>query len=237
VLNNNKKSQNSQLQLKLRKPVMKELHKENLIGRLGVGHPAPVRFFHWGFALSLTGIILSGLILHQPLPFLALPYGKVFVVHVSFGWLASAFFIFRLVDMLLRKDKTLLLSWQDIKNLPKLFAYYLFLRPSLPPYGQYDPGQKLIFGSWFLLFPFLVFISLASYWAGEHLDWVLKFLGGIQVLRMIKFTGAIYFISTILLHIYLSLTEDLSRLQSMVTGYEQKPPEKNPQTTAKSGRS
>lgn len=234
---NNKKSQGSQPKLKLRKPVLNELEKEKLTQKVVESHPAPVRFFHWGFALSLTGIILSGLILHQPLPFLALPYGKVFVVHVSFGWTASAFFVFRLADMILRKDKTIIPSWQDIKNLPKLFAYYIYLRPSLPPHGQYNPGQKVIFGSWFLLFPFLVFISLASYWAGERLDWVIKFLGGIQVLRMIKFAGTIYFASTILLHIYLSVTEDLSKLQAMVTGYEQKAPEKSLETAVKPSRS
>lgn len=223
---NNKKNQGYQPRLKLRKSLRKELAKEHLTAHLNVGFPAPVRFFHWGFTLSLTGILLSGLILHQPLPFLALSYGKVFVVHVTFGWLASAIFVFRIVDMFIRKDKTLLPSWQDIKDLPKLFAYYFYLRPSLPPHGQYNPGQKMIFSSWFLLFPFLVFISLASYWGGERLDWVIKLFGGIQVLRITKFIGTIYFISTIFLHTYLSFTEDLSKLQSMVTGYEQKAPKK-----------
>ncbi|AGA68121.1 Ni,Fe-hydrogenase I cytochrome b subunit [Desulfitobacterium dichloroeliminans LMG P-21439] len=219
---NNKKHHASQPQL--RTPVLKELRKGKLIDALIMGFPVTVRIFHWGFAFSLTGIILTGLILHQPLPFLALPYGKVFVVHVSFGWLASAFFVFRLVDMVLRKDKTLLLSWQDIKTIPSVFAYYFYLRQSLPPHGQYNPGQKMIFSSWFLLFPFLVFISLASYWAGERLDWVIKLLGGLQVLRMVKYTGAVYLTSTILLHVYLSVTQDLCNLQSMVTGYEQKKP-------------
>ncbi|MGE4273933.1 MAG: cytochrome b/b6 domain-containing protein [Desulfitobacterium sp.] len=221
---NKEKHQVCQPQPQLRKPVLKELQKGKLLDVLALGFPVPVRVFHWGFALSLTGILLTGLILHQPLPFLALPYGKVFVVHVSFGWLASAFFGFRLVDMILRKDKTLIPSWQDFKSFPSLLAYYFYLRPSLPPQGQYNPGQKIIFSSWFLLFPFLVFISLASYWADERLDWVIQFLGGLQILRMIKYTGAIYFTATILLHRYLSTTSDLSRLQSMVTGYEQKKP-------------
>lgn len=222
----NKKRQDCQPQLKLRRPVLKELNKDHLSNHIKLRQPAPVRFFHWGFAFSLIVIIVTGLILHQPLLFLALPYNKAFVMHVSFGWLASAFFIYRLVDMLMRKDKTLLLSWQDIKNLPRVFAYYFYLRSDLPPYGRYNSGQKIIFTSWFLTFPFLVFISLASYWAGEHLDWVIKLLGGIQVLRIIKYFGAIYFASTILLHIYLGLTENLSKLQAMVTGYEQKNSEK-----------
>lgn len=234
---NSKNNQGCRQQFKLRKPVLKELEKDHLTAQLSKGHPAPVRFFHWVFAFCLTGIILTGLILHQPLPFLALPYSKVFVAHVTFGWLASAIFVFRVADMFLRKDKTLLLSRQDLKNLPKLFAYYFYLRPNLANHDKYNSGQKLVFGSWFLLFPFLVFISLASYWAGERLDWVIKLLGGIQILRMIKYIGAIYFVSTILLHIYLSITENLSRLQSMVTGYEQKSPRKAPETGVKPNRS
>jgi len=49
-------------------------------------------------------------------------------------------------------------------------------------------------------------------------------VGGLQVIRWIKFTISIYLLATIPVHIYLSLTEDISRLQAMVTGYERKPP-------------
>ncbi|NMA70036.1 MAG: cytochrome b/b6 domain-containing protein [Desulfitobacterium sp.] len=204
----------------MRKTLQKELTRAKI--NLSKGFPLPVRIFHWGFAFTLTGIILTGFILHKPLPFLALTYSKIFIYHVIFGWLATAFFIFRLVDMLIRKDKTLLPSLGELKNLPKLLAYYLFLRPYKPPSGQYNIGQKLIFISWLILFPFLVLLSLGSYFAGQHLDWVVKFIGGLQYLRMTKYLGAVYFVATILLHIYLSLTEDLASLQSMVTGYEQK---------------
>ncbi len=206
----------------MRKVLEKELKIAKLIPKIKKGYPLPVRIFHWGFAISLTGIILTGLILHRPLPFLALPYSKVFIFHVTFGWLASAFFSLRLADMLIRRDKTLFPSLADLKSLPGLIAYYLFLRPHKPPSGQYNIGQKLMFISWFLLFPFLVVLSLASYFAGQHLDWVVKLIGGFQYLRLTKFLGSVYFTATILLHIYLSVTEDLSRLQSMVTGYEQK---------------
>jgi len=222
--------------LKLRKPVLKELKYENLLGHLTESAPPQVRFFHWGFALSLTGIILTGFVLHKPLPFLAVPYSKVYVFHVSFGWLATAFFVFRLADMLLRGDKTLIMTWQDFKQLPKIFAYYFYLRPNLPPHGKYNSGQKLIFATWFLLFPFLVFISLSSYWMGERLDWVIKLIGGLQYLRMIKYISAIYFTATILLHIYLNLTENLSRLQSMITGYEHEPPKKKSKSAIKPTR-
>lgn len=205
----------------MRKTLQKELAREK-VTNLVEGFPLPVRIFHWGFAFALTGILLTGFILHKPLPFLALPYSKVVVYHAISGWLATAFFLFRLVDILIRKDKTLLPSLKEFKDIPKLLAYYLFLRPYKPPSGQYNIDQKLIFLSWLILFPFLVLLSLGSYFSGGPFDWVIKFIGGFQYLRMTKYLGAVYFTATILLHIYLSFTEDLSRLQSMVTGYEQK---------------
>jgi Ni/Fe-hydrogenase 1 B-type cytochrome subunit len=208
----------------LRKPLAKEFQKAQLTQKVVVTQPAAVRIFHWGFTFSLTALILTGLELHKPLSFLAFQYGKVFIAHSVFGWLAISFFTLRLVDMLIRKDTSLIPTLKDLKSFPRLLAYYLFLRSTPPPSGKYNSGQKLIFSSWILLFAFIAFISMASYWAGEHLDWVPKLLGGFQVLRWIKFISLIYFSATIPLHIYLSLTEDVSRLQSMLSGYEQKSP-------------
>lgn len=211
-----------QCQPQLRRPVAKQLQKAKLTQKVVLTQPAAVRIFHWGFAFSLTGLILTGVELHKPLSFLALPFSKVFVAHSVFAWLGLSFFTLRLVDMLLRKDTSFLPTWKDIKSFPRLLAYYFFLRSTPPPAGKYNSGQKLIFSSWLVLFAFVAFISMSSYWAGERLDWVPRLLGGFQVLRWIKFISLIYFSSTILLHIYLSFTEDLSRLQAMLSGYEQK---------------
>ena len=208
----------------LRKPVAKQLKKAKLDQNVVLTQPAAVRIFHWGFAFSLTGLILTGLELHKPLSFIAVQFSKVFIAHSIFAWLALSFFALRLVDMLLRRDTSVLPTWKDLLSFPRLLAYYLFLRSTPPPGGKYNSGQKFIYFSWILLFAFIAFISMASYWAGEHLDWVPRLLGGFQVLRWIKFISLVYFSATIPLHIYLSLTEDLSRLQSMVSGYEQKNP-------------
>lgn len=208
----------------LRKPVAKQLKKAKLDQNVVLTQPAAVRIFHWGFAFSLTGLILTGLELHKPLSFIAVQFSKVFIAHSIFAWLALSFFALRLVDMLLRRDTSVFPTWKDLKSFPRLLAYYLFLRSTPPPGEKYNSGQKFIYSSWILLFAFIAFISMASYWAGEHLDWVPRLLGGFQVLRWIKFMSLVYFSATIPLHIYLSLTEDLSRLQSMVSGYEQKNP-------------
>ncbi len=202
-------------QVKLRKPVMKQLVQFQ---------PIWVRVCHWGFAFSLTVVLLTGLELHQPASFLALRFSLVLKAHVVSNWLALGFLTIRLADALIRRDASLIPRIHDLKGFPKLMAYYFFLRSSPPPSRKYNSGQLVVYSSWILLFLAASFLGLASYWQGEHLIWLWRMVGGFQILRWIKFSITIYFLATIPLHIYLSLTEDISRLQAMVTGYERKPP-------------
>lgn len=212
--------------IKINKPALKQFKQADL-NELVLSKPIWVRIFHWGFAVSLIGILLSGLELHKPANFLLLNYGKVLIVHVASGWFALGFMTLRITDALIRRDNSLLPKIYDLKGLPKLLPYYFFLRSAPPPSRKYNSGQLLIFSSWFLLFLLASLLGLASYWQGKHLIWVWHMVGGFQILRWIKFTITIYFLATIPIHIYLSLTEDISRLQAMITGYERKRPPKN----------
>lgn len=211
--------------IKLRKPVLKQLKRASVKGEMVLSQPIWVRIFHWGFAVSLIGILLSGLELHKPPNFLILNYGKVLIAHVVFSWFAMGFVALRITDALIRRDNSLIPKIHDLKRFPKLLAHYFYLRFSPPPTRKYNSGQMLIYSSWILLFLAASLLGLASYWQGKHLIWVWHMVGGFQVLRWIKFAITIYFLATIPVHIYLSLTEDISRLQAMVTGYERKPPD------------
>ncbi|MDR3600430.1 MAG: cytochrome b/b6 domain-containing protein [Desulfosporosinus sp.] len=186
--------------------------------------PILVRVFHWGFALSLTVILLTGLELHHPANFLALNFGKVLMAHIVFSWFGLGFVAIRIADAIVRRDDSLIPKIDDLKTFPKLIAYYIFLRSSPPPSRKYNSGQVFIYFSWILLFLVASLLGLTSYWQGKHLIGVWRLVGGFQVLRWIKFTISIYFLATIPLHLYLLLTEDLSHLQAMITGYERKPP-------------
>jgi thiosulfate reductase cytochrome b subunit len=211
---------------KLRKPVLKQLKKGNVKGQFIQFQPIWVRVFHWGFALSLTVVLLSGLELHKPASFLALNYSKVLIAHLVFCWSAMGFVAIRIADAIIRRDHSLIPSIQGLNHFPKILAYYFFLRSSPPPSKKYNSLQQLIYFSWLLLFLVASLLGLASYWQGKHLIWVWWLVGGFQVIRWIKYSISIYFLATILVHIYLSLTEDISRLQAMITGYERNPPVK-----------
>jgi len=213
--------------VKLRKPLVKQLKKGNVKGTIVQSQPIWVRIFHWGFAISLTVVILSGLQLHKPASFLALNFSKVLTAHLVFSWFSMGFLAIRITDALIRRDDSLIPKIQDLKHFPQLMAYYFFLRSSPPPARKYNSGQLLIYFSWFFLFVLASLLGLSSYWQGEHLIWVWRLVGGFQMIRWTKFIITIYFLATIPVHIYLSLTEDISRLQAMVTGYERKPSPNN----------
>ncbi|GAB6172048.1 cytochrome b/b6 domain-containing protein [Paradesulfitobacterium aromaticivorans] len=205
-----------------RKQVFKELRKSQIADQVIPFQPLTVRIFHWGFALGLVMIILTGFELHSPFTFLAFNYGRVFEVHMTFAWLSLAFAALRLVDAIVRKDASLVPKLSDFKGFLGVLAYYFFLRDSLPPGGKYNSGQKIIFFSWFVVFAVASLLGIASYFMDEHLVWVWRLLGGWQAVRWVKYATAIYFSATILVHVYLSFTEDLSRLQAMITGYERR---------------
>lgn len=210
--------------VKLRKSILKQLIKANVKGEFLQFQPIWVRIYHWGFALSLTGVLLTGLQLHKPASFLALNFSRVLVAHIVFSWLSLGFLAIRVTDALIRRDNSLIPKFNELRHFPQLMAYYFFLRSSPPPSRKYNSGQLLIYISWFLLFIAASLLGLASYWQGKHLLWVWRLVGGFQILRWIKFSITIYFLATIPVHIYLSLTEDFSRLQAMITGFERKPP-------------
>jgi thiosulfate reductase cytochrome b subunit len=213
--------------VKLRKPVFTQLKVGNVKGKIIPFHPIWVRVFHWGFALSLTVILLTGLELHKPASFLVLNYGEVLTAHIAFAWFALGFVAIRIADALIRRDHSLIPNLQDLKYFPKLMAYYFFLRSDPPPCRKYNSGQILIYSSWVLFFLVASLLGLASYWQGQHLLGIWRLVGGFQVLRWIKFMICIYFLATIPIHLYLLLTENLSHLQAMITGYERKPPPNN----------
>jgi len=207
----------------MRKAVAKKLYSPKGGDYYTLTQPFTVRLFHWGFALSMTIVVFTGLVLHYPFPFLALNFGKVFVVHLSAGFTALGFLLLRLADMALRRDTSILPHLTDLKSFPKLMAYYLFIKPSPPPSGKYNSAQKLLFTSWITVALIAIFFGIMSYWI-ENFPWVLRLTGGAQGIKLIKFGAAAYFAVTVPVHLYLVFTQDPSRLQAIVTGYERLKP-------------
>ena len=209
---------------KIRSRVSAELQSSKQSGGVVLIQPAPVRIFHWGFAFSMIVLLLTGFELHRPFSFIVVSFSQMFIYHVTAAWLCWGFLTYRIADMIIRKDNSWIVNRRDIKCLPKLASYYLFLRNSPPPHGKYHSAQKMELHVWLFVFSVASVLGFATYLSGEHFQWLLRITNGWQMVREIKFVSAIFFTATISHHIYLSVFINFSHLQAMISGYERKEP-------------
>jgi len=192
--------------------------------------PLPVRIFHWILVVSLSAAIISGLEISFAYPLTDMRIIRL--IHVSSGLIALSVVIYRLGYALISGDyKNFSINMEDIRTLPDLVRYYLFLKSDTPPLRtKYNIGQKMVFLSWLFAIIFLAFAGimlLNSFFIAKGTGFAF-ICGRIlpQHLRMCKYYLTIYMVITIMLHIYLALTSDIAKAQAMFTGWVRKKPKK-----------
>jgi len=113
---------------------------------------------------------------------------------------------------------------KDFKTFPELAKYYLFLRQNPPPLRtKYNIEQKITILSWLIgifyqTFAGIMLLNPAFVSKSTVLSIMSKLILP-QQLRTTKYFISIYFIMTIMLHIYLAHTEDIAKSQSILTGW------------------
>lgn len=178
------------------------------------------RLFHWLFAFSIIMLLITGLS-----TFWFISIGEVtgirVMVHRSVGFFASGLFCgwvyYHLVTQLYRD---VWFRTCEIPGFKGLLKYYFFIQTKLPPYGKYNPGQKLVYTGWFFGFILQFVTGIILFTAG--MGNILPFPVLMQKMRFYHFAGALWFLGTIPLHIYLAVTEDPGKLQAMLTGWVRK---------------
>ncbi|NLO20652.1 MAG: Ni/Fe-hydrogenase, b-type cytochrome subunit [Syntrophomonadaceae bacterium] len=179
-----------------------------------------LRFFHWINMVSITLLIFSGLCIHAPDSI------KLFgnmdntrMLHFAMGYVLLFGVIGRVYYAIVAKDaKNVLFNpIPDIKNLPSMMKYYMFLSDSHPDYGKYNPGQKMMYTGW-LLMAILMLISGFILYAPNSFMGLAGILGGLLAVRLIHYIITWLFILSILAHVYLDLSEGIPVLLSMFTG-------------------
>ena len=177
--------------------------------------------FHWIFALAVLLLLTSGYYLSFPKVETDWPMGKVRLVHFVAASLFISSLLFRVYYILIKRSwANFLVGRKDLKTLVLLLKYYLFLseepRSLLP---KYDVGQKIFYLSWALGGGFQLLTGLIMINPGKF---SLLFNGGwdLQTFRTFHFLVFIWFLISVPVHIYLSLTEDPSQARSILTGRE-----------------
>lgn len=184
--------------------------------------PLAVRIFHWLFVAAIALKIITGLFISfgftiQPL---MLDFRTVRLIHITTGMAAVYLLVFRVYYAFFTRDyKNFSFSTKDVTSFIELIKYYLFIRKKPPLFNnKYNTGQKLVYLSWLLLVIYLTITGFILLYK-EPLSPLARVLGGYQFIRLSKLIGTVYFAASVMVHIYLVLTEDPARLQSMFFGW------------------
>ncbi len=182
-------------------------------------HPLPIRIFHWVMFLAVIVLTFTGLYMDTPWNWLYLPLEVVRKTHTLF----SAVIIVNLTAhvyyyLYTNKISEILILPQDWVNVPSFIRYYFFITEGHPNFGRYNPGQKLIFTMWFLAVAVAI-ITGGILLLPDYSQWLQWKLGGLNVIRILHFGVAVFFLMSIPLHLYLVFTESPANLQAMFTGY------------------
>ena len=186
-------------------------------------YPLPIRIFHWVLVVSLSLTIISSIMISFTYPLL--PMRTVRLIHISMGFIVLAIVLYRLGYGSVSGDyKNFSIKLKDFKTFPELVKYYLFLRDSPPPLRtKYNIGQKFTMFSWLIGIFYQSFAGImllnTSFISKGPIFFPLSRLILPQQIRVTKYYLNIYFIITIMLHIYLAHTEDIAKTQSMFTGW------------------
>lgn len=181
--------------------------------------PRFIRILHWLLAGSFVILTVTGLYIHNPI--ISAPYlnmTSAILLQQTVGFIAAGLVTLRLYYGFTTGDyKNLLFRLSDFKQFVGLMKFYLFIERQEPPHEKYNAGQKLIFTLWFFVFIFQFYSGMLLYFPGFTTQYT--FLGLLQNLRFYHYLGALWFLATLPVHVYLVLTGDPGRLQAIFTGW------------------
>jgi len=200
------------------------------------------RIDHWVRVLALVVLVFTGFYIHWPFLPGGEPGGFAVMAWMRFAHFTAAYiFILGLVVRLyLAFNSRFDADWRDfgvlrnLRNIPDILLYYLFLKDTHKEYRRYNPMQALTYLFWIFLVIFLALTGFAIYRgrvfgiipAPDSFYWVNMLLGGEQNTRIWHFLAMWVFIITIAIHVYMAtMTTWIRRdhtVRSMLSGYKLK---------------
>jgi Ni/Fe-hydrogenase 1 B-type cytochrome subunit len=201
------------------------------------------RMVHWVVALAVAVLTLTGFYIHWPFIEGGAPGGVDVMAWMRFIHFTGAYAL--ILGLIVRvylafasrfdadwRDFSL---WHNLRNVPDIVAYYLFLKRSHREYRRYNPLQALTYLFWLLLILFLSLTGFALYRGGifgilsapNSLRWVNDLLGGESYTRIWHYLAMWVFLITVAVHVYMAaMTSWANRdhtFRSIFTGYKVKP--------------
>ena len=193
------------------------------------------RMNHWIRAISIFTLIFTGYYIYWP--FLSPEEDSQLMNLMRFFHFISMYIIILSFIAQLYFDRDIweyMPTWNKIKTIPDMLAYYLFLKDTHEEYGKFNPLQALTYFFWGLLLIIETLTGFAIYsgnifgiWDSRTaFGWVNNILGGMPITRLVHFAIMWIFIITVPVHVYMvilkNLTDRDSTFWSIFTGYKLK---------------
>lgn len=203
------------------------------------------RIDHWVRVLAMAVLTFTGFYIHWPFLAAGEPGGVGIMAWMRFAHFISAYVLILglIVRIYLAFNSTFDADWRDfgiqknIKNIPDVLLYYLFIKDTHKKYRRYNPMQALTYLFWIFLILFMALTGFALYHgkvfglfpAQDYFGWVSRLLGGESYTRIWHFLGMWIFIVTTAIHVYMAaMYAGVHRdhtFRSMFSGYKLKAPE------------
>ena len=195
---------------------------------------------HWVRVASIVVLTFTGIYIHTP--FIAGgPESGIMASMRFFHFIAAYALVLGLVvRVYMAFRSTFDADWRDfgiirnLKDLPDILGYYLFIKGSHKEYRRYNPLQVFAYLFTALVILFAAFTGAALYHGHafgfipcpESFRWVNNIMGGESYTRIGHILAMWYFIIFVLIHVYMAVSITLVNrdrtLTSIFTGWKLK---------------
>lgn len=199
-------------------PISHEPHDAGWIGEKKVQkYEFGARLYHWGNALFLLGLAVTGIALFVPgslKPFRL----SWLLLHEIFAGLYIVGLVFHaIVAPIHGEGRTMWFGARDLRDLFQIWGNFFGLTKKYPRFGKYDPLQKLYHALLTLVSAFMIFSGVylflnAEIFANFRHEWM-------RWQRLIHDLGAFVLIAVVVGHIYFGIIRvNWPNLAAIITG-------------------
>lgn len=199
-------------------------------------HPRPVRIWHWINALGFVLLITTGFQIRYSDILGLMSFETAVKLHNWIGFVLIAnYFVWLLFYLFTDKISTyhpeldVKKHFRDTFRQMRFYGYGIFRGEPNPhhvsPYAKFNPMQKVMYQIIMLLIvPVQFFTGLLLWNVTRFSEWI-DFLGGVRVVSTVHVLIFIFFVTFLLVHIYLGALGHTpsAHFKAMITGYEEEP--------------
>ncbi|MEK7803788.1 MAG: Ni/Fe-hydrogenase, b-type cytochrome subunit [Deltaproteobacteria bacterium] len=198
----------------------------------------PIRIDHWIRVTAVTVLVFTGFYIHWP--FIAGGPDGFLMAWIRFSHFAAAYVLVLglVIRIYLAFNSAFDRDWKDfgilrnLRDVPDILGYYLFMKGSHKDYRKYNPLQALAYLFIGLVTIFTAITGAALYKGmafglintAESFRWVNAMLGGESYTRIWHYLSMWIFIIFVGIHIYMSILASAvnkdKTFTSIFTGYK-----------------